>query len=331
MLDSPNPNVRAERDATAHAQMLRVEIRALIDDGTYSMKEIATRADVGHSTLAAWNNETYQGRVDNINEKLQRWLDARKELERQRKRVQEPGFLDLPSARNFLDVFAYAQGSPEMGMVTGGAGVGKTKAANEYRKRSTNVWIMTADASMRSPTAILRELSDLVEAPERRGARMLNSILRTVTGTGGLLIVDEAQNLTTEAIDLLRTVYDRGGIGVVFMGNEPLRMRIEGMGRQASHAMIYSRIGMRRTRDKPVLKDIYMTLDAWGIEDKAVRQSCRFIASQPGALRSMNKTLAYAHMLAAGNERDVVEHADLEQAWRALTNGSGLPAVERLA
>ncbi|MCW2266727.1 DNA transposition AAA+ family ATPase [Gluconobacter cerinus] len=56
------------------------------------------------------------------------------------------------------------------------------------------------------PTAVLRQLAELVGATEKRGTRMMASTLNRVRDTPGLLIIDEAQNFTTEAIDLLRTI-----------------------------------------------------------------------------------------------------------------------------
>jgi DNA transposition AAA+ family ATPase len=314
-------------DAEARAQELRTAILAELERDGLSVRDAAPQMEMGYSTLNAYLADKYQGNVANLNDKATKWLETRRRGRTLRARRRAPDYLETPTAQAFEDVFAHAQGTPDVAMVTGGAGVGKTLAAAEYQRRSNNVWIMTADSSMRSPTAILRELAEIVESNERRGPRILNSIVRRVDGTAGLIIVDEAQNLQTESIDLLRTIHDRGGIGIVFMGNEPLRSRIEGMGRQASHAQIFSRIGMRRKRDKPQVKDVMMILDGWGVAGKPLRDLCRYIAMQPGGLRAMNKTLAYAHTLAAAHERDTVGADDVNRAWSQLTTGV-LPSFE---
>lgn len=314
-------------DEAARAQELRVAIQAEMERDGLSVRDAAPQMEMGYSTLSAYLADKYQGSLANLNEKAVKWLDARRRGRNLRTRRRAPDYLETPTSQAFEDVFAHAQSTPDVGMVTGGAGVGKTLAATEYQRRTPNVWIMTADSSMRSPTAILRELAEIVESNERKGPRTLNSIVRRVEGTAGLIIVDEAQNLLTESIDLLRTIHDRGGIGIVFMGNEPLRTRIEGMGRQASHAQIFSRIGMRRKRDKPQVKDVMMILDGWGIAGKPLRDLCRYIAMQPGGLRAMNKTLSYAYTLAAANDRDAVSADDVNRAWKDLTTGV-LPSFE---
>ncbi|MBF0858827.1 AAA family ATPase [Gluconobacter sp. LMG 31484] len=287
-----------------------------------TLAQAAQMSSIPKGTLGLWLHGKYTGRNDNIDEKAQKWLESLRTRSQVRKLMpREPSFLETPSAIIFRSVFEYAQTGPDIGLITGNAGVGKTMSAEAYRKETPNVWMMTADSSMRSPTAVLRELTEIVDAAEKRGPRMMASLIRRVQGSHGLIIVDEAQHLQTESIDLLRTINDRAQIGLVFMGNEPLKGRIEGMSRDTSHAQIFSRIGMRKNRKQPQAKDTRAIFDAWGIEDTGLFQICRWIAGQPGGLRSMNKTLRYASMIAASDERNQITERDIQSAWSSLTNG----------
>ncbi|MCH4024011.1 MAG: AAA family ATPase [Acetobacter sp.] len=309
-----------------HARTLRVRVQGLLEQETLSQRAAAQQADIGYSTFLAWMGDKYNGNIQSINDKIETWLNSHEKRKSVAVRqTRAPDYLETPTAQQFADVFSYAQATPDMGLITGGAGVGKTTAAQEWQKQNPNVWIMTADSSMRSPSAILRDLAVIVEAGSDRGSRLMSMIIRRVRGTRGLIIVDEAQHLTTEAIDLLRSLYDASGIGIVYMGNEPLRLRMEGMGRQSSHAQIFSRIGMRRKRDRPQVSDVRLVLEAWGINDAMVKKACRWIALQPGGLRQMNKTLNYAHMLGGG--ADLAGMKELATAWRDLTGGE-LPDFE---
>ncbi|WP_173577822.1 AAA family ATPase [Acetobacter fallax] len=315
------PDAQASDEET-RARVLRVDLQAAIDRDGLSVRTVAEQAAVGYSTLNAWMKDAYAGRVDSINVKVEAWLNAQRSRDKVRtSSAKTPGFLDIPTAGTLLSVLEYAQFTPDMGLITGGAGVGKTEAALEHQRRNPNVWILTADPDMKTPNAVLRELCDVIGVENVNSRRMMSSIIRRVTDTQGLVVIDEAQHLKTDAIDQLRSVHDRARIGVVFMGNEPLRKRIEGMGREASHAMIFSRIGMRKKRDRPQVKDVAMLLDAWGISEKTIRDLCRFIAMQPGGLRQMNKTISYARMLATSAGRAEMSVSDVKAAWRELTNG----------
>ncbi|WP_081107308.1 AAA family ATPase [Gluconobacter potus] len=291
-----------------------------------TMTQAAQASGIAKGTLHAWLARTYAGVVANVDAKAKTWLETCSTKTRVRKQMpRTPDFIMTPSASVFFSVFSYSQAAPDIGLITGNAGVGKTVSAKAYQRENSNVWILTADTSMRSPTAVLRELAELVDATEKRGTRMMASILNRVRDTQGLLIIDEAQNFTTEAIDLLRTINDRAEIGIVFMGNEPLKGRIEGLGRTTSHAQIFSRIGKRKNRPRPQISDMNLMLDAWGIEADHLRKLSRWIAGQPGGLRVMNKTLRHAFMLAGDDE---LAEIHLKKTWKDLT-GTELPSFVR--
>jgi len=299
-----------------------MRFKTQLDAEGLSIGQAAQASGIPKGTLVPWLAGKYLGRVENVDEKAQKWLDSLRTHSQVRQLMpRDPAFIETPSALIFRSVFEYAQTGPDIGLITGNAGVGKTMSAEAYREETPNVWLMTADASMRSPTAVLRELTEIVDAAEKRGPRMMAALIRRVQGTHGLIIVDEAQHLQTEAIDLLRTINDRAKIGLMFMGNEPLKGRIEGMSRDTSHAQIFSRIGMRKSRKQPQVKDTRAIFDAWNIEDSRLFDLCRWIAGQPGGLRSMNKTLRYATMLAGTDSRTQITERDIQTAWGQLTNG----------
>lgn len=144
---------------------------------------------------------------------------------------------------------------------------------------------------------------------------MMREVINRLRDTGGLLIIDEAQHLTTAALDLLRALNDRAGIGIAWIGNEPLRGRIEGMGREASYAQIFSRVGMWKSRHNPTKADLNQLIDAWGVEGEPVRKTLRWIGSREGGLRELNKTLRFAWFLAGSEGRDELTQADVEAGW----------------
>lgn len=311
----------SEQESAAPSEVA-IRFKAYMESQNLSRKEAAAESGIADGTLYAWLKGAYTGRNDNVDGKAEKWLESVRTRAKVRNLMpREPSFIETPTALSFRMVFEYSQAGPDVGLITGNPGTGKTMSATAYRAETPNVWMMTADSSMSSPTAILQELTELVDATEKRGPRMMASLIRRVQGTHGLIIVDEAQHLQTRTFDLLRTIYDRAQIGLVFMGNGPLAARIEGMSRDASFAQIFSRIGMRKSRKQPQVKDTRAIFDGWGIEDARLFDLCRWIAGQPGGLRSMNKTLRYAAMLAGSDERKQISEKDIQAAWRQLTNG----------
>jgi DNA transposition AAA+ family ATPase len=151
--------------------------------------------------------------------------------------------------------------------------------------------------------------------PSRRSA----TLMERVRGSGGLLIVDEAQHLSSGALDQLRTIHDLTKIGVAVAGNSEVFARIDGDGRKGLFAQFRSRIGMRLTRGKPLAADVEAMLDASGVTGAGERRLLRVVANKPGALRGVSKTLRVAHILAAGEGVPMTE-AHLRAAAERLSH-----------
>jgi DNA transposition AAA+ family ATPase len=134
-------------------------------------------------------------------------------------------------------------------------------------------------------------------------------------GRKTLLIVDEAQRLTDEAVDQLRYFKDQFGVGIALLGNEDLYSRFPAASRKAMDAQIRRRIFIWLKRLTPLAGDIDAYVKAWKIEDKDVAALARAIGRRPGALGSVAETLKLAHILAAADERPISAEY-VHQAWQ---------------
>lgn len=281
-----------------------------------SVTDIGKQSGVSKSVLSLFLSGKYTGDNAGVAAKLTRWVEgnqARNSLQQKMRR--DPDFVDLPTCQQWLGVFEYAQLASDIGVITGAPGTSKTVTAQHYANSRSNVWLLTADSSIRTPRGILREVAEVVGCSVTRGPRLMRELISCLRDTQGLLIVDEAQHLTTPALDQLRALNDRAGIGIAWIGNEPLRGRIEGLGREASYAQIFSRVGMWKSRRRPTGGDLDSLIAAWGVEDEQVKKTLRWIGSREGGLRELNKTLRFAWYLAGHDGRDELTLADVEGGW----------------
>jgi len=303
-----------------HQNALREEVRAIMEHEGMSQADVSKASGVKYGTFTGWLSGTYAGRNENIAAEVQIWLEARKEQQRTLTKLPPPpGFQATPTAKHIINVLSFAQASPDFTVVAGGPGVGKTTALKRYQETNPNVWMITMSPTSSSPHALLTELCEEMRIAERQSMKLMRAIGRKIAGSNGLIIVDEAQHLLPKAVDQLRSIYDLGGVGVVLAGNETVYSRLEGEGRKAAYAQMYSRIGMRITRPKPHAQDICTLIKAWGIDDKDQAELLKVIARKPGALRGLTKTLTLAAMLAAGDGVPRgVKH--IKQAWSQLSS-----------
>lgn len=285
---------------------IRQEVLAELE-GKTSRKQLEPflqEMDLGFSTLTAWLGDAYGGNDINVGLKLDRWLDMR----RQRRRTlaiapRRPDFQLTASAQSYWGVLQHAQFTPDMVSIINAPGTGKTSTIVEYQKQNPNVWVMTGQPSFHSSRALLLDLAETLDIEEQSSAHGLTrAIQKRLRGTAGLLIVDEAQHYHSEAHDQLRSFHDACKIGIAVVGNDTVQKRLEGGRKAAEFAQLFSRIGYRLKRDAAKRQDIDMLLDAWGIQGREERTELHGIARRPGALRSMDKVLHAAHMLAAANE-----------------------------
>jgi DNA transposition AAA+ family ATPase len=307
---------------TPQDEALRQRVRDFLSGQKFSVAQAGKRANIPQSTLAAWLNGTYRGDVANISMKVRVWLDAQEALSAAGKFASAVvPFAETPTARLILDVFEYSQSTADIGVVVGAAGIGKTMAAVHYVRTRPSVWHLTVDPSLRRAHGVLSYVADAVGVSETRADRLSRAIAARLAGTDGLLIVDEAQHLSTEGMDQLRGLHDRAQIGLVIMGNQGVWTRLEGGGRQARFAQLFSRVGMRLTREKSTIGDVEAILDAAGIDALDQRKMLRVIAGKPGALRGMMKTIRLARMVTMASDEEL-SVAAISAAFGRLTGAS---------
>lgn len=281
----------------------------------------ARNAGIAPSTFAAFMNGKYEGDNPKIANQITNWLDSRAEqAEVARVSPATIGYLETPTAKGVTQICTQAQALTDFAVIAGVAGVGKTTALRKYRDQSPHVYLVTAEPLMKSPAALLEALGRAIGIDERSALKISSAIVNQLKDRQGLLIVDEAHHLTTEAFDQLRSIHDNAEVGVVSCGNIEITSRLEGAGRNAQFAPLWSRVGIRRRWKGPKPGDIEMLLDAWDIKDPKSRTYLLAVATKGGALRIVTKTLRLASMLAAGNERAITV-GDLKSAFTQLANG----------
>lgn len=309
-----------EKTFTAEEQNeIREQVREIMATEGLTQAEIARQADIKYGTFTGWLGGSYQGNNDKIAGEVQIWLISREEKKKTVARLAvAPDFQETETAKRITSILRFAQTAPDLVVVAGGAGIGKTTTLHHYAAHNPNVWIATMDPSTASIHSMSVELAEVLSVSEKSPARIPRALSKRVEGTGGLLIIDEAQHLDSKSMDQLRSIHDRARIGVALVGNETIYSRLEGEGRKPQFAQLFSRIGMRMTQARPIGSDICSLINAWGVVDKEEIKFLKAIARKPGALRGMSKTLSLATTLANGEgvERTLVH---LRAAWEMLS------------
>lgn len=298
-------------------EALRQQCREILKTGNMSGARLAAELNVKAVTFAAWLNGKYAGRNDLQGLLVRTGLQQRSDREKARAVVPAVrGFTMTPSAAEYLEIFAHAQHLPDIAIITGAPGLGKTSAACHYTRSALGVWKITCSPTVTVPRAVQDEFARAMGLTSRLAQHAMRHVMvQKLRGSNGLLIVDEAQHLHPSAVDELSSLHDQAGVGLVLLGNEAVLGRMRGGNGttpRPEFAKLSSRVGRRLTRKSPRAGDAAALLNASEIDDEDARELLVAISSRPGALRTMDKTLRLAQLVAARDQVPLnTRHIDL--------------------
>jgi DNA transposition AAA+ family ATPase len=174
-------------------------------------------------------------------------------LERVEARAKRPEFIPTLTANLILEKLAEADERQALALLYGLPGVGKTFAIEEFVDRvekqnnpeKPEVLLVTAHSAS-TPKSLMAALCLQVGIPHQATASTLaESLVRKLQTGHYLIIVDEANHLNIEAMELLRYVYDLGRLGVVLVGTLRLYEIFTDGSRPAGELeQLWSRVGI---------------------------------------------------------------------------------------
>lgn len=164
------------------------------------------------------------------------------ETEAERLKDGTPGYVRGTVHMIMNVVFDRTRKHQNFGVVTGYVGVGKTRCAKEYAA-SAPLTILVESSPNMTPGVLLTVLLEALNSPVPPGLdRKFREIVRVLGGTNYLLIVDEAEKLSSSALEYLRRIRDMARVGIVLTGTEKLTNLIKPQHGQFDQ--IRSRVGM---------------------------------------------------------------------------------------
>jgi DNA transposition AAA+ family ATPase len=189
-------------------------------------------------------------------------------------------------------------------------------ACREYQRRASNVWL----ATMSPATAGLQPMQARVLAAmgcdeQRTSPEALSARIKArMRGSRGLLIIDEAQELTERSLDEVRSWHDDTGVGIALVGDERVIARLGGQ-RARELARLHSRVSMRYPQARATAEDGATVARGWGLKDRAIVERLSQLAQRPGGLRGVVKTIKLASLVAGAGG---VTLDEIDSAWRKL-------------
>lgn len=186
------------------------------------------------------------------------------------------------------------QEGPDMGLIIGNPGYGKTYALQNYAKLPKVAYIECNDVM--NCKDIVRRLEQAVGLPKGVGSvderiTALSSFL--AASKGYLLIIDEADKLMSrysiQKMDIIRYIVDRTKyrVGLVLAGEPSLKAKLE-----TYDGRFYDRIGVKYSLEGLTRRELERYFEGYGVEEEAFEELChRAYGRRRACFRLLDKTL----------------------------------------
>ena len=184
-----------------------------------SQAQAARLLGVSSSTLSQVLSGKYAGDVARVAEKMLRALDR---AERRANAPKRPDFVMTSVAEEVLATLRTAHDEGVMAVVMGPSGVGKTAAVDCYRRAEPETILITMRPMGRRgyvgggrPLMIrLAKAVGLEFAYNASSMDNIEAVGETLKGSGRLVIIDEIDYATEEALQVIRMIHDIAQVGI---------------------------------------------------------------------------------------------------------------------
>lgn len=213
-------------------------LKAHIATTAMSQKQVGAQLGYSAAVVNQYLQGTYKGDVAGIDkavaELAQRQQSKSTDL--------SSDFIATPMAERTIQSCMFAHAMNDMQLIIGDAGLGKTMALKEYAARHSNTVMLEVDPTFSSKVLLAEICIALGITAGRNNNAMMTAVIEKLKGSDRLLIVDEAELLTLNSLEILRRIHDKADIGIVLAGMPRLRANLRGA--RGQYKQIYSRIGM---------------------------------------------------------------------------------------
>ncbi|PXM19382.1 AAA family ATPase [Klebsiella variicola] len=218
---------------------IHVELNDLMTRKGYSQTQVARAIGKSTAVINQYLQGKYAGDVPAIDALARSFIN--RELEKEKSQKITARFVPTVTSRKGMDVIRYAHLDGDLNVIYGAAGLGKTMILREYAAQHRDALLIEADPGY-TARVVLEELCGLLGISKRGNMHELSeACIAALRDSGRLLMVDEAENLPYRALETLRRIHDKSGIGLVLAGMPRLIINLKG--KRGEYQQLYSRVG----------------------------------------------------------------------------------------
>lgn len=209
-----------------------------LEDRKKSRAWLSKKADIPSGTLSQILSGKY---VSSPTRQLNQML-AVLDVEADRLKDGTPGYVKGSVHKLMGVVCDRTRKHQNFGVITGYVGVGKSRFCKEYRETNPMTLLVEVSPNMTPGVLMTELLVQLNNAVPAGLDRKFRELVRVLKGTNYLIVADEAEKMSSGALEHLRRLRDMAMVGVVLVGTEKLTSLIKPQHGQFDQ--VRSRVGM---------------------------------------------------------------------------------------
>lgn len=219
------------------------ELTELMKQKGLSQTQVARAMGKSPAVINQYLKNKYKGDVPGLEYDIQNFIQ--RETDRQKSKKLNISFVETETARRGLNVIKLAHTYSDINVIYGDAGMGKTVILQEYARRHSDVILIETDPGYTART-VLEELCSKLGLNRRGNMHELSeACVSALQDSGRLILIDEAENLPYRALETIRRIHDKAGVGVVLAGMPRLLLNLKG--KRGEYKQLYSRVGLALT------------------------------------------------------------------------------------
>jgi len=296
-------------------------VREMLDNKEVSLNTLHKEAGYSVSAWSDYLQGKYTGTVKNLDAAIVKFVGNRQSID---------NLYPTKAFNTIQKVCRMAYEFPDLAIIHGDAGCGKTKGGEYYVQHHNHAIYVRCNPALHA-----RELLDeiLIKLKESTGGyKSLNfkiSKIQMALKVKRLIILDEPEHLPVRTLDMIRAIYDDGSCGLLLMGQDVLLDKLNRSTVKENLNYFRSRVGLKYEVKRPDIKEIAAIIHSKGItvSSDLLKQIDVWIKGE-GELRKLDKIIKRARDIAGWSGQKIVDER-LIQAGYSLTMGRSDDETER--
>ncbi len=263
-----------------------------------SNNKVAKRLGYSSSVISQYldpDGNKYPGDVVKLEKSVDDFI--RNEL---RRKVSGVDTIESVQVKELAKALEYIRKTNDVGEVLSEAGVTKSRAVDHYSLANPLAVVVRARQWLKDEHSVMQAIFEKVKGGYDNRTKRIDHVLKKLTGSERLIIVDDAHKLTRAALQLCFDLHDETLCPFALVGIFELEDKL------ADDAQRFSRVGLRweiKPEDPKQLSDHLVKSLCPNItmpDQRIIFPLCEQVAEQHGHFRSVHKQLKVAAEIREG-------------------------------